>query len=303
VGQLAAIALGPLILIPLVIRAARRSRVWPPGHAATFDTPFLARALEIGAASLVSGLSMQGALYFVRWNLEAKGGPEANGQFQAAYAIGSAYLGVLLAGIATYLYPRYANASDEAALEVEVNTAARFISALAPPIVLLALAFSDVAVHLLYSSRFETTAEILKWQLAGDAAKCLAWVYAGPLLFRGRIRAYVGTELVAAGVLALSAWVFIHLNGLVGIGQAYLFTYVLYLPIAALVVRVSCGVRPRVRELSIVGAFTLACGILSASAVDRTLMRLGGVSAAAIWLWRDPESRAALRAIFRSKGG
>lgn len=299
-GQLAATAAAPFLLLPFVARVARKSRLWPSTWRPAPDTDYLSRALKLGATSLVSGLSMQGALYFIRLELEAFGGAELNGQFQASWAIGSIYLGVLLGGLASYVFPRYARAESETALQWEVDEAARFMSNLAPPLVLIAVAFSGIAVSLLYSTQFAPAAEMLTWQLSGDAAKCLSWVYAGPLLYRGRVRAYITTELLGAALFATTAFFLLRVSGVTGVGQAYFVTYVLYLPLTAIVLRLSCRVRARTRDLATVGAVTTILGILSSSFAGQPLVRAGLVLGAAGWIWRSGQARTIWEAV-RSK--
>jgi PST family polysaccharide transporter len=290
-GQLAATAAAPFLLLPFVARVARKSRLWPSSWRPAPDADYLSRALKLGATSLVSGLSMQGALYFIRSELEAVGGAELNGQFQASWAIGSVYLGVLLGGLGSYVFPRYARAESEVALQKEVDEAGRFMSNLAPPLVLMAVAFAGVAVNLLYSARFAPAVEILAWQLSGDVAKCLSWVYAGPLLFRGRVRAYITTEVLGATLFATAAFFFLRASGVNGVGQAYFVTYALYLPLTAIVLRLSCRVRARTRDLTIVGAVTTILGILASFFTDQPLVRAGLVFGAAVWIWRSGQAR------------
>jgi O-antigen/teichoic acid export membrane protein len=153
-----------------------------------------------------------------------------------------------------------------------------------PPLVLLAVGFADVGVRLLYSDHFETAIRILRWQLAGDVAKCLSWAYAGPLLYRGRIRAFNITELTAAALLAIAAWVLIELHGSEGVGQAYLITYLAYLPLAAAVTSLSLGVTARLRHLVVVVSSTVAMAMLAAVEIN-IYARVAISVVVCIWLW------------------
>jgi PST family polysaccharide transporter len=265
-GQFFAFALSGAISAFLVYRYARKAAFWPASLRLSFDTGFLTQAVILGGSSLLGAGAFQTALLVIRTKLEQVGGAEANGQFQAAWAVGSLYLSMVLTGMGTFVFPRYAAARDTAELQREVTNAAVFIMKLAPPVVILAISFSDIVIQLLYSHRFDVAIGILRWQFAGDVAKALSWVYAGPLLYRSHVRAFLVTEFTAAVVLAVSTWLLTPQFQVAAPGIAYCLTYAVYLPVSALVLRLSLEVSPRPRELA------LAAG---ASAVSLLLISLG----------------------------
>lgn len=282
-GQFIALALAPALMLPLAFRSARVSGPWPALGGWNLDTDFLRIALTVGGVSLAAGMALQGALYVVRLRLELTGGAALNGQFQAAWAIGSLYLGLILSGIGNFAFPRFATANGTEQLQSEVNAAAAFVAKFAPPAVLLVVAFSGLGVRLLYSSGFEPAVEILKWQLAGDVAKCFAWAYAGPLLYRGRVRAYMFAEFTISALLAGLSWLLVPHFGAVGAGQAYLLGHFVYLFAAALAVRVSLGIRPKWQHLLIAVVLT---AVLAAVAAYPThlLIQAALTLASIVWL-------------------
>lgn len=285
-GLFLALALSPLLAAPWVFHTARAAL--PDvlqGLRLSLDRGYLRRALSVGLVSIVAAASLQAALYSIRWVLELAGGPELNGQFQAAWAIGSAYLGLVLSAIGSFAFPRFASAASAVELRKEILEAAHFVLRLAPPFALLALAFRQVGVELLYSHRFDVAVDILAWQLAGDVAKALSWVLVGPLLYRGHLRGYLVTELVAASLLAISTALLVPAFGPVGVGQAYLLTYVVYLPVTWLALRkstqVSAGAGPLLWGLAI--TFCLA---LFAALPQGLASRLFALGVAGLWFWR-----------------
>ncbi|MEW6434113.1 MAG: oligosaccharide flippase family protein [Myxococcota bacterium] len=283
-GQFFALAIAAALSVPFVFRAARSSQSWPARILKPdFDTGYLRRALVLGAASLIGSGALQAALLSIRTRLDGVGGPHANGQFQAAWAVGSLYLGMVLAGIGNFVFPRYAAAQNREQLQREMNSAAHFVMKLAPPIVLLAIAFADLAIRLMYSTRFDEAAEILRWQFAGDIAKCLSWVYAGPLLYRGRVRAFLVTELTASAILSASTWLLADQLGIRAAGVGYFLSYMVYLPISAMVVWRSLEVKAQPRELLLVWLGTgIAIGLLFVP--GNWLPRILAASASLAWL-------------------
>lgn len=297
-GQFLAAALAGALSLALVLRAARRATRWPSPLQPRLDRGYLRHALQLGATSLVAALALQGALFALRARLEQTGGPSANGQFQAAWAVGAAYLGVVLAGMGSFVFPRYAKAKGAAELQVQLDEAGRFVLRLAPPVVFIAIGFADLGLRVMYSHRFDAALGVLKWQFAGDVAKCLAWVYAGPLLYRGKLRLYVVTEALASLGLGLGSWLLIPEQGLAGTGLAYFLSYVGYLALTAAVARARLEVQPRPRHLALAALATLLA--LGLSWAGHTLAaRAAAVALALAWGWRSglgPQLSALVRA-------
>jgi PST family polysaccharide transporter len=296
VGQLVALLVTPLVCGWVLVRAARVGPHWPVPPGPSLDAGFMRRAVAAGAVTLVSQASMQYSLFVIRGELAARGGDELNGQYQAASSMGSVYLSVLLGSLGSYFYPRFARARTAADLQVEVDRAAKFVSTLAIPVVMVALVLSDLVVPLLYSSKFETATSILRWQLAGDTAKCLSWVFAGPLLYQSKLRAYVVTEVIAAALLGSLSVLLLRVSGVVGLGQAYFLTYFVYLAVSVVALFVVCGVAPRLKILLVVVVATALNALIAAVFEGQLLLRVLVVVGAVCWVLLSAELRAGLRA-------
>jgi len=241
-GQFIALALAAAITVPIAGFALRRELGFFPGPWRAVDVQFVRRSLAIGATAFVAGGAQQGMLFTIRWTLEKHGGPQANGQFQAAYAIGSTYFAIVLDGIGTYVLPRYAAAQTPGELAREIDAAARFVFRMAPPAIFAAIAMRALLVRALYSHRFDEANELVGIQMVGDMARSIAWVQASPLLYRNRIRAFLLTEAYAAGAVAIGSVILVPIYGLDGVGYAYLGMWVGYVILTALVVAKSCDV-------------------------------------------------------------
>ncbi len=304
-GQLVAAAAAAAMVLPWHFATAKRSGFWPARRAdLSPQRSYLRRALSLGATSLVAGVALQGALYAIRWRLELTGGAALNGQFQAAWAIASMYLSMLLSGIANFAFPRFAKARNTEELQREVDSTASFVARFAPPVVFLASAFCGIGIQILYSRSFDPAAETLRWQLAGDVAKCFAWAYAGPLLYRGKLRTFLTTEFTVAAVFAGLSWLLVPRYGLVGVGQAYVATYVLYLAMTATAARLSLGVAVQNAHLLIAAASTAA--LVTAAATDGgVVVQVIATLVSGLWVWRAGAlslltARFAQRSIARS---
>lgn len=261
-GQFIALAVSAAIGVPIAGFALRRELGFFAMPSRAVDVAFVRRAFAIGATAFIAGCAGQGVLFTVRWTLEANRGTEANGQFQAAYAIGATYFGIVLDGIGTYVLPRYAAAQTSAELAREMDAAARFVFRMAPPAIFAAIAMRALLIRALYSHRFDAANDLVGLQMVGDMARSIAWVQASPLLYRNRIRAFLITEAFAAVMVAGGCLILVPRYGLDGVGYAYLIMWVGYAILTAIVVAKSCDVPFAGRRLVITLALTAAAYIV-----------------------------------------
>jgi enterobacterial common antigen flippase len=263
-GQFVAMAVAAAVSVPIAAFALRGELGFfaLPSRSRFLDLAFVKRALAVGATAFIAGCAGQGVLFTVRWTLEAHGGPHANGQFQAAYAIGTTYFGIVLDGIGTYVLPRYAAARTPAELAREMDAAASFVFRMAPPAIFAAIAMRGLLVRALYSHRFDEANELVGLQMVADMSRTIAWVQASPLLYRNRIRAFLITEAFAAVLVAGASVVLVPIIGLNGVGYAYILMYTAYAVVTGIAVSRSCDVPFEGRRLVITLALTAAAYVV-----------------------------------------
>ena len=261
-GQFVAMALAGAVSVPIAVLALRRELGFFALPSRAVDLSFVKRALAVGASAFIAGCAGQGVLFTIRWTLEAHGGPQANGQFQAAYAIGATYFGIVLDGVGTYVLPRYAAAQTPTELAREMDAAARFVFRMAPPAIFAAIAMRGLLVRALYSHRFDEANELVGLQMVADMARAVAWVQASPLLYRNRIRAFLFTEVFAAVLVAGGSVILVPIVGLNGVGYAYIGMYTAYAVVTGIVVAKSCDVPFQGRRLVITLALTAAAYVV-----------------------------------------
>lgn len=271
-GQFIAIAVGGAFAFAVPVVLLRRRKRPPVSLRPAWDGEFARQAFTIGATSLVSGFVAQGLLTAIRFILEHEGarteGAVLNGNFQAAYVIGTTYFQAVLQGVGQFYFPRYAAARTADELTNEVHGAASFVLRYTPMLAFLAISYADVIVHALYSDKFRLASEMLGFMLAADILKAASWSYAGPLPMRGRVSAFLVTEVSAFALGIPLYWMAIHFLGPQAVGVGMLGNTAIYLMVAMAVTRRSCGVRAEPRH--IVAALGLA---LSAAGYAFLLVR------------------------------
>lgn len=286
-GYFAAMALGSgssaLVAIVLTRRVGLATRP-------SWNTEYARRAFALGSTSFLTIIVGQLLSTNVRVLLELVGGPtrgaEYNGNYLAASQIGTQYFAVILGGLGNYYFPRYASATTEEELTREVHDAAGFVLRFAPPIVFAAIALREPAIHVLYDHRFDLASRMLGFQLAGDTIKAVCWAYSGPLMMRGRLRAFFLTEVLGGAMSAALNVGLILWLGPIGAGAAAPPAYCCYAVLTAVVLARSCGVPTRWSQIFASVGFAFF-GIAVELATRRwSPLRWIVLAVVALWLWR-----------------
>lgn len=205
---------------------ARRVRM-PPAHLTSAGVAYEAGGLlKLGLAFVASGLLSTGAQFALRALVGAHAGLAAVGQFQAANALSSVYVGFILQAMGTDFYPRLtAVAERNAACNVTVNEQVEISLLLAVPGILGSLAAAPWAVQLFYSRQFGPAADILSWQLVGMLLRVVSWPMGFIMLAKGRGVLLVLTDLAAYATYVALGWLGLRRFGLPGVGAAFLGLY------------------------------------------------------------------------------
>lgn len=187
---------------------------------------------RLGLAFMVSGLVTMLGFLAVRVLVQRELGPEALGQFQAAWAIGMTYLGFVLGAMGTDYYPRLtATLTNPAAAVRLVNEQTEVALLLCAPVLVVMLGCAPWVIRLLYTAEFGPAVEILRWQLLGDILKVLSWPLGFVLVASGAGKTFVLTESLGVGVFVLGVFIGLPLIGVTATGVAFLALYVAYLPL------------------------------------------------------------------------
>lgn len=235
--------------------------------ATTLAAPAVAREaaslLKLGLAFVVTGLLSTGALFALRALVAGHFGIDGAGQFQAANALSSVYVGFILQAMGTDFYPRLtavANRND--ACNRTVNEQVEISLLLALPGILVSLALAPWIVQLFYTRQFSAAATILAWQLAGMLLRVVSWPMGFIMLAKGRGALLVATDLAAYSTYIGLAWVGLWLFGLPGAGMAFLGLYLFHSVLTFAVARRLSGFRWTAGNLRLI-ALAVACAALA----------------------------------------
>jgi PST family polysaccharide transporter len=155
-------------------------------------------------------------------------GWDATGQWQAVYKISEVYLGVITMALGTYYLPRLASLTSVDAIVDEIHKTARVIIPIVAAMALGVYLLRDVAISLLFTDEFRSARELFSIQLTGDVIKIASWLYAYPMLSRGAIKWYMGTEIMFTASLVVLTHGLVTQYDVIGANMAYAINYLMY---------------------------------------------------------------------------
>lgn len=155
--------------------------------------------------------------------------PIEAGWWEAMNRLSNMYLMVITTSFTVYYMPRLSELSDKFELRREIFKAYKLIV----PILIVGFAliylFRHLIIKILFSPEFLPMENLFIWQLTGDFFKICSWLLAFIMVAKAMSRTYISTEILFTLLFITLGFVFIKLNGVVGITQAYLVNYIFYL--------------------------------------------------------------------------
>jgi len=221
------------------------------------------RLLKLGFVFMVSGLLTFGAAYANRLIVLHAEGMAAAGFYQAAWAIGGLYAGIVLQAMGADFYPRL-TAVNENNTECNrlVNEQVQMSLLLAGPGVVATLTFAPFVLQILYSHAFDGATDLLRWICLGMMLRILAWPMGYIVIAREAQAVFFWTEIAATAVHVGLAWLLVPHFGAAGAGIAFLGLYVWHGALIYGIVRKMSGFRWSRENAIIAPVFMLACALV-----------------------------------------
>ncbi|WP_426267173.1 oligosaccharide flippase family protein [Sphingomonas sp. LHG3443-2] len=264
--------------------ARRLARPRPTTISAAFEQ---SRWLMLmGAPMMLGTFVTYGSQFAVRAIVSVEGGIHEVGLFQAALALSTIYVGVLLQSIGSDFYPRLSGVIDDRETAVRlINEQTETLLMLAGLVVLGLLALAPFALRLLYADAFDDAATALRWLVLGNLVQIAAWPLGFCLLAAARSKLYLILEIGAAVVTIGSAKLLVPALGFEGAAIATLCgasAYLLAVGITTAWIRRSAWrTKTYVLFLALLGA---AAGVFAAAQFDFWLGTLVGALLTLLWI-------------------
>ncbi len=185
-----------------------------------------------GGVFLASASITTFVIYASRALISRHMGLEATGQYQAALALSSIYVGFILSAMGTDFYPMLtANANDNSVCNRLVNEQASISLLLGIPGILATLVFAELIVTILYSGKFFQAATILYWQMPGVLLRVAIWPLGIALAAKGRSKYFLVNDIVNGAVQIMLLEILTNSKYLTLVGLASTVAYFVSLPV------------------------------------------------------------------------
>lgn len=196
------------------------------------------RLIQIGIAFMYGSLLASLVGLTIRTMIVKKYGLDANGIYQATWAISGMFASFIINAMGTDFYPRLtAVAKDNEQINRLVNEQIEIGILLALPGLLGSLSFAPWVMRLLYSTKFIAGAELLPWFLIGVFGSIILFPLGFIQRAKGAIRwIYIGQSWANISYLVLAS-VFIPSVGILGAAYAYTISVTLHSLVIYLIAR------------------------------------------------------------------
>lgn len=151
------------------------------------------------------------------------------GWWEGMNRISNMYLMVITSSFSVYYLPRLSEISDRLELRHEIFNCYKVI------VPLLLAGFTIVyfsrffIVKLLFTHEFMPMTQLFVWQMAGDFFKMCSWLLSYIMVAKAMMKAFISTEIIFTLSYLGLGYLFVRFNGIVGLCQAFLINYVLYM--------------------------------------------------------------------------
>lgn len=159
------------------------------------------------------------------------------GWWEAINRISGIYLMVITSSFSIYYLPRLSEIKETVEMQHEIFKCYKVIV----PMLLLGLTvvylLRNMVITILFSPDFYPMENLFIWQLLGDFFKICSWLLAFQMVAKSMTKTFIATEVLFSGLFVVLGFFFMHLNGVLGLTQAYFVNYVLYMLVMIIVFR------------------------------------------------------------------
>ena len=151
------------------------------------------------------------------------------GWWEAMNRISNMYLMVITSSFSVYYLPRLSELTDRRELRAEILRSYKVIVPCLLGGFALVYLLRFLVIRILFTPDFLPMENLFGWQLAGDFFKITSWLLSFLMVAKAMAKWFITTEVVFSLTFVGMGFLFMQSNGVVGITQAYMVNYILYL--------------------------------------------------------------------------
>lgn len=192
------------------------------------DRKMLRRFLNYSAMTLVSLSVVPVSQMLLRGYVISEISMTEAGWWEAMNRISNVYLMVITTSFSIYYLPRLSEIKEISELRYEIFKCYKVIIPILLSGLTLVYLLRHFVVMILFSPDFYPMESLFIWQLLGYFFKISSWLLAFLMVAKSMTKTFIATEVVFSGLFVVLGYLFMNLNGVVGITQAYFVNYVIY---------------------------------------------------------------------------
>ncbi len=151
------------------------------------------------------------------------------GIWEGMNSISSMYLSVITTAFSIYYLPRLSEIKDGGELHKEIFRCYKVFVPMLLGMCLAIFILRHFIIRLLFTPEFDMMEGLFIWQLAGDFFKICSWMLAYIMVAKAMTKSYIATEIIFGLLYLVMSFLFMRINGIVGLVQGYLLNYIIYL--------------------------------------------------------------------------
>jgi len=179
--------------------------------------------------TIVSIISVSVTMIMIRNHLINKLSMEEAGYWQSMWKISSMYLMVVTTAFSTYYLPRLSELKTSVEIRKEILSGYKFILPFTLVASISIYFMRDFIILLLFSPEFIEMRNLFLFQMIGDFLKMASWTLSFLMIAKAMTKMFIITEILFSFSFYGMTVLFIQLNGLAGVTQAYALNYFAYL--------------------------------------------------------------------------
>lgn len=185
--------------------------------------------LKLGIAMSINAILGTLLAFVLRAFIRQIGGVAEVGLYAAGFAIMNTYVGMVFNAMSTDYYPRLSAVNkDNVKCKEIINQQGELAVLILAPIIISCIILMPFLIRLIYSEEFLPANEYISWAILGLMFKAASFVISYVFLAKAESRLFIINETITK-VYSITLEIFgYYLWGLVGLGVAFLLTYLIY---------------------------------------------------------------------------
>lgn len=159
------------------------------------------------------------------------------GIWEGMTRISNMYLMIITSSFSVYYLPRLSEITDRLELRHEIFKCYKLIIPLLLGGFTLIYFMRYFIIKILFTSEFMPMSQLFIWQMAGDFFKICSWLLAYLMVAKAMTTSFITTEIVFSATWLGLGLLFVSNHGIIGLCQAYLVNYILYMVVMTILFR------------------------------------------------------------------